>query len=132
MVLRKPLTLMHDDTQVPTSIWSGTSLRQPPNMVSHSSKRRRSEASAQALRCARGAFGPATIREGRRTVELSPVGALSFFFDCAAAIDGPARLAAAVAGADSLEAAEAVLAGLGIRSELAYEREMAAAPAPPQ
>ena len=90
------------------------------------------EASAQALRCARGGFGETTIRQGRRTVELSPVGAMSFFFDCTRAIEGPARLAAAVADADSLEAAEAVIAGLGIRSELAYEREMAAASAPPQ
>ena len=32
------------------------------------------EASAQALRCFRGAVGQTTIRQGRRTVELSPVG----------------------------------------------------------
>jgi hypothetical protein len=86
------------------------------------------EASAGALRCARGEYGEATIRGGRRTVELTPVGALSFFFDPAAAIVGPARLAAAIRDADSLEAAEEILAGLGIRSELAYERDAAAAP----
>ncbi|HEX6582019.1 MAG TPA: DUF1152 domain-containing protein, partial [Thermoleophilaceae bacterium] len=33
------------------------------------------EASAQALRCFRGEIGPATIRQGRRAVELSPAGA---------------------------------------------------------
>ena len=48
IVLRKPLTLMHDDTLVPFSIVDGTSLRQPPKIVSHSSKRLRSEANAQA------------------------------------------------------------------------------------
>src|SRR5690348_2311378 len=48
-VFRKPFTLMHEDTQVPTSICDGTSLRQPPKMVSHSSKRRRSDASFHAL-----------------------------------------------------------------------------------
>jgi hypothetical protein len=80
------------------------------------------EASAHAVRCARGDHGETTIRDGRRPVELSPVGALSFFFDPHAAIDGPARLAAAVADAGSLEEAEAILAGMGIRSELAYER----------
>ena len=35
-------------------------------------------------------------------------------------------VAAAVAGTDSLEEAEGVLAGMGIRSELAAEREAAA------
>jgi hypothetical protein len=84
------------------------------------------EASAQALRCARGHFGESAIREGRRTVELSPVGAITFFFDCAAAQRSAAQLAAAVADTGSLEEAEAVLAGMGIRSELAYERGMAA------
>ena len=39
---------MQDDTQVPGSIFEGTSLRQPPKIVSHSSKRLRSDASAQA------------------------------------------------------------------------------------
>jgi hypothetical protein len=81
------------------------------------------EASAQALRCARGQFGETRIREGRRSVELSPVGALTFFFDCAAAMGSAARLAAAVADTGSLEEAEAIIAGLGIRSELAYERD---------
>jgi hypothetical protein len=82
------------------------------------------EASAQALACARGEHGPIAIREGRRQVERSPVGAISFFFEPEAALAGPARLAAAVADAGSLEEAEAVIAGLGIRSELAYERAM--------
>jgi hypothetical protein len=81
------------------------------------------EASANAVRCARGEIGQTTMRGGRRTVELSPVGALSFFFACGVAIAGPARLAAAVAETGSLEEAEAVIAGLGIRSELAYERD---------
>src|SRR6185312_9923964 len=53
MTLRKPLTLMHEETQVPTSMVDGTSLRQPPKMVSHSSKRCRSDASFQACGGAR-------------------------------------------------------------------------------
>lgn len=88
------------------------------------------EASAQALECARGAFGPAPIRDGRRSVERTPVGALSFFYDCGAALGSAARLAAAVAGAASLEDAERLLAARGIRSELAYEREAAGGGAP--
>ena len=54
------------------------------------------EASAQALRCFRGEIGRAEIRSGRRTVELSPAGALTFYFDPLAALRSAARLAAAV------------------------------------
>ena len=80
------------------------------------------EASAQAVRCARGATGVAEIRGGRRTVPLSPVGALTFFFDPAAAMRSAARLAAAVVDCDSLASADALLGARGIRTELAYER----------
>ena len=54
------------------------------------------EASAQALRCFRGEIGAAAIRQGRRRVELSPAGALTFYFDPLAALRSAARLAAAV------------------------------------
>jgi hypothetical protein len=84
------------------------------------------EASAMALRGGRGHHGRADIRGGRRTVPLSVLGAILFFFDPRVAIDTAARCAAAVLDCDSLEAAEDRLAGLGIRTELAYEREMAA------
>jgi hypothetical protein len=83
------------------------------------------EASAMAVRCARGGYGETAIREGRRSVELSPIGALTFFYDCAIAIAGPARLASAVAEAASLAEADAIIAGLGIRTEFHYERDMA-------
>ena len=81
------------------------------------------EASAQALRCFRGETGAATIRRGRRTVELSPIGALTFYFDVAAAVGSAARLAAAVGGARDLDDANEILHGLGVRSELDYERD---------
>jgi hypothetical protein len=81
------------------------------------------EASAQALRCFRGETGRATIRQGRRTVELSPVGALTFYFDVSAAVRSAARLAAAVADARDLDDANAILHALGVRSELDYERD---------
>jgi len=84
------------------------------------------EASAMAVRCARGAYGSAPIREGRRTVPLSPVGALTFFLEPAATIGSAARLAAAVADCGSLDDAQAVLAARGVRTELDYEREHAA------
>jgi hypothetical protein len=81
------------------------------------------EASAQALRCFRGETGTATIRQGRRTVELSPVGALTFYFDVAAAVASAARLAAAVAEARDFDHANELLHALGIRTELDYERD---------
>jgi hypothetical protein len=81
------------------------------------------EASAQALRCFRGETGTATIRQGRRTVELSPVGALTFYFDVAAAVRSAARLAAAVTDAGDLDHANELLHALGVRTELDYERD---------
>jgi len=85
------------------------------------------EASAMALRCARGDRGAAPIRQGRRNVELTELGGVVAWFDPLRAIDTAARLAAMVADARSLEEADALLEARGIRTELAYEREMAAA-----
>ena len=90
------------------------------------------EASAQALRCARGEHGTSTIRGGRRAVELSPLGAVSFYFEPEAAMRSAARLADAVAHAASLEEAEEILAARGVRSELAVEREVFSARAAPR
>jgi hypothetical protein len=81
------------------------------------------EASAQALRCFRGEIGRAEIRSGRRTVELSPAGALTFYFDPLAALGSAARLAAAVMDALDLDDANEILHGLGVRTELDYERD---------
>jgi hypothetical protein len=81
------------------------------------------EASAGALRCFHGEIGTATIRQGRRTVELSPAGALTFYFDPAVAVRSAARLAAAVTDASGLEEANEILHGLGVRTELDYERD---------
>jgi hypothetical protein len=83
------------------------------------------EASAMAVRCARGETGRAEIRGGRRTVPLTADGGRVVCFDPVIAIRSAARLAAAVADAADLEAAQAVLTGLGVRTELDYEREAA-------
>jgi hypothetical protein len=48
MTLRKPFTLMHDDTRVPFSILEGTGPRQPAKMVIQSPNRFKSDASFQA------------------------------------------------------------------------------------
>jgi hypothetical protein len=80
------------------------------------------ESSAQALRCFRGEHGIATIRQGRRVVHLSPVGAVTFYFEVAAALRSTARLAAAVCNAGGLEEANEVLHSLGVGTELDLER----------
>jgi hypothetical protein len=82
------------------------------------------EASALALDCARGQTGTASIRGGRRSVPLGPVGGLLLCFDPPGALRSAAPLADAVREAASLEDAERVLARMGIRTELAYEREL--------
>jgi hypothetical protein len=81
------------------------------------------EASAQAVRAFRGARGEVPIRDGRRTVLLSPVAALTFFFLIPAAVRSAARLALAVRDARDLEEANAILGSLGVRTELDWERD---------
>jgi hypothetical protein len=84
------------------------------------------EASLMAVRCARGERGSVPIRGGRRTVELTPLGALTFFFDPVAAASSAIPLATAVSPAASLEEAHDALMGLGVRTELDLERARAA------
>jgi hypothetical protein len=83
------------------------------------------EASAQALRCFAGEHGTATIRRGRRTVQLSPLGALTIYFEVAAALRSAARLARAVRDAPDIEAANEALGALGVGTELDLERAAA-------
>jgi len=81
------------------------------------------EASAAALRCFRGETGLATIRRGRRTVQLSPLGALTFYFDALACVRSAARLAAAVWDAGDLAEANDALNALGVVTELDLEQQ---------
>jgi hypothetical protein len=90
----------------------------------------KTEASAQAVRAFRGAFGLTTIRGGTRTLELSPVAALTFYLDVDIAINAVGRLAQAVADAASLEEANNALHELGVSTELDYERDAAGAVSP--
>jgi hypothetical protein len=83
------------------------------------------EASAQAVRCARGEVGWTTIRRGRRRLLLSPFGAMTFYFDPAVALETEAPLARAVMDAADLEHANEALHTLGVRTELDLERSVA-------
>jgi hypothetical protein len=83
------------------------------------------EASAQAVRGFRGIAGATTIRGGRRTLELTPAVALTVYYDVTAAFESTAILARAVYDAGSLEEANEILRGMGVRTELDWEREAA-------
>ena len=85
------------------------------------------EASAQALRAYRGEIGTTTIRGGRRTLELTPAAGLTFYFDPVVAVDATAVLARAVDGASSLTHANEILREMGVRTELDWETDAAAA-----
>ena len=79
------------------------------------------EASAQAVRAFRGVSGDVPIRDGRRTVRLSPLAAVTFFFLVPAAVRSAARLALAVREASDLDQANAILRSLGVNTELDWE-----------
>jgi hypothetical protein len=85
------------------------------------------EASAMALRAYEGHVGPASIRGGRRTLELTPAAAMTWFFDPAIAFEATAVLAQAVAGAESLDHANRILRERGVRTELDWESGESAA-----
>jgi hypothetical protein len=84
------------------------------------------EASAQAVRAFRGAFGTAAIRGGTRTFELSALAAMTLYLDVDATIGAVGRLARAVDGAVNLDEANDALHAIGVRTELDLEREAAA------
>ncbi|HEV7175985.1 MAG TPA: DUF1152 domain-containing protein, partial [Solirubrobacteraceae bacterium] len=81
------------------------------------------EASAQAVRAYRGASGLATIRGGTRTLELSPLAALTFYLDVEVTMRTSGRLATALSDASTLLEANAALNALGVRTELDLESE---------
>jgi hypothetical protein len=82
------------------------------------------EASAIAVECARGGAGTKTIRNGTRTVPLSPVCTVTFYLSPRVLFEHVTTLPSAVADAPSLEAASTILCDLGIRTEYAFEQDM--------
>jgi hypothetical protein len=86
------------------------------------------EASALALRAFHGESGEVQIRGGRRTVLLSPLAAITFFFEIPEALASAARLALAVRDAGDIDEANQILRSLGVRSELDWETDAAQQP----
>jgi hypothetical protein len=105
-----------------TGTWSVTA--EIADEVEVAAAHTRTEASLQVVRSARGETGVAEIRGGRRSVRLSPLGALAFCFDPVAAASA-LPLASAVLGSASLEEAHAALNAIEVGTELDYERRRA-------
>jgi hypothetical protein len=85
----------------------------------------RTEASAIPLQCFRGASGTKRIRDGSRSLKLTPLTALTFFMSTAKLYETLSRPAQAVSRSSSLDAANDALHSIGIRTELDFERDHA-------
>jgi len=83
----------------------------------------RTEASAIPVRCFGGAWGETKIRSDQRSVKLTPLTALTFFMSTTKLFNTLARPAQAVLESSSLEAANDALHGIGISTELDFERD---------
>jgi hypothetical protein len=81
------------------------------------------EASAIPVECFRGAWGTKLIRGGRRTLKLTPLTTLTFFMSPEKLYESLSQPAQAVRESSSLEEANDALHGLGIYTELDFERD---------
>jgi hypothetical protein len=84
------------------------------------------EASAIPLQCFRGASGTRKIRNGSRSLKLTPLTALTFFMSTTKLYETLSLPAQAVRQSSSLDEANDALHAIGIRTELDYERNLIA------
>jgi hypothetical protein len=80
------------------------------------------EASMLAVGAFRGQYGSVEIRGGAVTVEVTPVAAQTAFLDLETTFGTTGRLARVVSDTTTLDEANEVLHGLGVRTELDLER----------
>jgi len=85
-------------------------------------KKTKTEATALAVEAARGKIGEVAIRGGYRTVTLTPVSAVTFFFDPKVIFERVSKVAKELVKTKSLDEAQAVLERMGVPSELTFER----------
>lgn len=88
------------------------------------------EASAIPLQCFRGASGTRKIRDGSRSLKLTPLTALTFFMSSTKLYEALSLPAQAVRRSFSLDEANDALHAIGIRTELDYERDSSASKRP--
>lgn len=82
----------------------------------------KTESSALAAMAARGVRGEVEIRGGYRKVLLTPMSAVTFFFDPWVVFDRISKVAKDLVPTRSLDEAQAVLERAGVPSELTFER----------
>lgn len=82
------------------------------------------DASRLPLRVSRGDVGTHPIRDGKRTVELTPASTVTFYLETTAVADH-SDLASIVSGTGSIDEADRRLRSEGFDTELSYERSRA-------
>jgi hypothetical protein len=81
------------------------------------------EASAIPLECFRGAWGKREIRGGQRSLKMTPLTTLTFFMSAAKLYETLSHPAQALKDSTSLDEANEALRGLGLYTELDFERD---------
>lgn len=82
----------------------------------------KTESSALAVEAAKGARGVIEIRGGFRRVQLTPMAAMTLYFDPQVVFDKISRVAKDLVPTRTLDEAQAVLERAGVPSELDFER----------
>jgi hypothetical protein len=82
----------------------------------------KTESSALAVKAARGLRGEIEIRGGYRKILLTPMSAMTFYFDPRVVFDRISKVAKELVPTRSLDEAQEVLERLGVPSELTFER----------
>jgi len=85
----------------------------------------KTEASALAIKAARGFQGEVAIRGGYRKVMLTPMSALTFYFDTKVVFEKISRVAKDLVPTKSLDEAQVILEKAKLPSELTFERDFA-------
>jgi hypothetical protein len=83
----------------------------------------KTESSALAVDAARGRTGEIEIRGGYRKVMLTPLSAMTFYFDPRVVFERISKVARDLVPTRSLEEAQSVLEQAGVPSELTFERD---------
>lgn len=82
----------------------------------------KTESSALAVKAARGLTGEIEIRGGYRKVQLTPMAAITFYFDPQVIFERISKVAKDLVQTQSLDEAEEVLKRAGVPSELTFQR----------
>jgi hypothetical protein len=82
----------------------------------------KTESSALAVKAAKGVMGEISIREGSRKVWLTPISAITFYFDPKVVFERISVVGRDLVPTRSLDEAQLVLERAGVPSELTFER----------